>query len=113
MVFEKCYDFLLHKPDSQELTFIPLSAPSLSTQSTSKSGQFHLQNNQDSVSYSLLEHGTSKYTIFFLDGFIILLTGLPVSVLAFQQSLLHSEARVLQMDIRLLKLFNRYLLHLE
>lgn len=93
MVFQKCCDFLLYKPDSEESPFIPLSTPSLSTQSTGKSGGFCLKNITDPVSYShsLLVHGASKDGNLFLGGFIILLTDLPVSILAFYQSLLHPE----------------------
>lgn len=65
----------------------------LSTQSTGKSGGFCLKNIIDPVSYShsLLVHGASKDGDLFLGGFVILLTVLPVSILAFQQSLLHPE----------------------
>ena len=86
MVFQKCYDFLLYKPESEESPFIPLSPPSLSTQSTGKSGAFCLKNITDPVSYShsLLIHGASKDGNLFLGGFIIFLTDLPVSILAFQ-----------------------------
>lgn len=86
MVFRKCYDFLLYKPESEESPFIPLSTPSLSTQSTGKSGAFCLKNSTHPVSYShsLLIHGTSKDGNLFLGGFIIFLTDLPVSILAFQ-----------------------------
>ena len=101
-MFQKCCDFLLYKPDSEESPFIPLSTPSLSTQSTGKSGGFCLKNITDPVSYShsLLVHGASKDGNLFLGGFIILLTDLPVPgfhlVLLPGLSLLYHRSRQLQ-----------------